>query len=91
MSLVGLLIGIIVAVFEKTQEMLLSNLSCGSWYLSFSIGIGIIGFILYVIAARCYKKRERGGHIINEQTVLEEYYEPKDNKIAKKIRHCCTC
>lgn len=91
MSLAGLLIGIIVAVvkIKDARDMLLSNLSCGSWYLSFSIGIGIIGFILYIIAARRYSKRERGGHMVNEQTILEEYYEPKDNKITKKIKLCC--
>ena len=90
-SLVGVLIGIIVLVFdtEATQAIRLSNLTCGSWYLSISIGIGIIGFIVYVIAARRYSKRERGGHLINEQTVLEEYYEPKDDKVTKKIRLCC--
>ena len=90
-SLVGLLIGIIVAAFKikGAQEILLGNLSCGSWNLSISIGIGIIGFIVYIIAAKRYSKRERGGHIINEQTVLEEYYEPKDSKITKKIRLCC--
>ena len=90
-SLVGLLMGIIVGAFEinSARDRLLGNLSCGSWYLSISIGIGIIGFIVYVIAARRYSKRERGGHVINEQTVLEEYYEPKDDKVTKKIRLCC--
>jgi heme/copper-type cytochrome/quinol oxidase subunit 2 len=92
-SLIGLLLGIIVAAFKQqgAQEKLLGNLSCGSWYLSISIGIGIIGFIVYIVAAIRYSKRERGGHIINEQTVLEEYYEPKDDnlKITKKIKLCC--
>lgn len=90
-SLVGLLMGIIVAAFSITgaQDRLLGNLTCGSWYLSISIGIGIIGFIVYIVAAMRYSKRERGGHMINEQTVLEEYYEPKDDKKTKKIRLCC--
>lgn len=90
-SMIGLLMGIIVAAFKikGAQEMLLGHFSCGSWYLSISIGIGIIGFIVYIIAARRYSKRERGGHMINEQTVLESYYEPKDDKTAKKRRFCC--
>ncbi len=90
-SLIGLLMGVIVATFKQhgAQEQFLGNLSCGSWYLSITIGIGIIGFIVYVVAAMRYNKRERGGRIINEQTVLEGYYEPKDEKTTKKIRLCC--
>ena len=84
MLLVGLLFGIIVAVFNHHKDELLNHLSCGSWYLSFSIGIGIIGFILYVVAAKCYRKRERDGRQINEQTVLEGYYEPKDDDKTTK-------
>lgn len=88
-SLTGLLIGIIISVFGKRREFFLYNLSCGSWYLSISIGIGIIGFILFVVAAKCYKKRERGGHMINHQTVLEGYFEPKD--LDKKAESYCCC
>ena len=79
-SLIGLTLGIFVAVFDHHQNDLLHQLSCGSWYLITSIGIGIVGFIIYVTAAKFYKQRERGGYQVNEQTVIESYYEPKDNQ-----------
>ena len=79
-SLIGLVVGIVVAIFNNHKDDLLHELSCGSWYLVTSIGIGIVGFLLYLIAAKCYKKRERGGYQVNEQTVLEGYYEPRDDE-----------
>ena len=78
-ALIGLVVGIVAAVFRYHTENLLSGLSCGSWYLITIIGIGIAGFLVYLIAAKCYKKRERGGYQVNEQTVLEGYYEPRDD------------
>lgn len=83
LSLVGLLFGIIVAIFyhhSREAPYTLNSLSCGSWYLISIIGIGITGLIIYVTSAKCYKKRERGGYQVNEQTVLEGYYEPKDDE-----------
>ena len=79
-SLIGLVVGIVVAIFNNHKDDLLHELSCGSWYLVTSVGIGIVGFLLYLIAAKCYKKRERGGYQVNEQTVLEGYYEPRDDE-----------
>ena len=80
LSLVGLILGIVVAIFNDKRERVLNHLSCGSWYLIVSIGIGIIGFMLYLSVAKWYKNRERDGRHINEQTVLEGYYEPKEDK-----------
>ena len=77
-SLIGLTLGIVVAVFTNHKDNLLNHLSCGSWYLITSIGIGIVGFVIYVTAAKFYKQRERGGYQVNEQTVIEGYYEPKE-------------
>ena len=82
LTILGLILGIIVAIFSHgdNRENLLHDLSCGSWYLIISIGIGIIGFMIYITVAKWYKNRERDGRHINEQTVLEGYYEPRDNK-----------
>ena len=53
-----------------------SLLSCGTWYLMAVIVIGIIGTLLYIITAKWYKKRQRGGQTnINHQTIVENYYE----------------
>ena len=49
---------------------------CGTWYLLTVILIGCVGTMLYIIAAKRYKKRQRGGQVdINQQTVVEDHHE----------------
>lgn len=50
--------------------------SCGTWYITAVLVMGCLGTALYLVAAKRYKKRQRGGQRdINPQTVLEGYYE----------------
>ena len=50
--------------------------SCGTWYFLTVILIGCVGTVLYIIAAKRYKKRQRGGQVdINQQTVVEDHHE----------------
>ena len=51
-------------------------LSCGSSYLVAVICIGVVGLVVYIIVAKWYTKRQRGGQSdINHQSVLEGYFE----------------
>ena len=52
------------------------SLSCGSSYLVAVIGIGVVGLVVYIVVAKWYTKRQRGGQSdINHQSVLEGYFE----------------
>ena len=52
------------------------GMSCGTLYLLGVVVLGCVGVAVYVVAARCYKDRQRGGQRdVNEQTILEGYYE----------------
>ena len=91
-SMRGLIIGIVYFIFGMFAGIMAvlvisfalgfknhtSNLplSCGSSYILAVIGIGVVGLVLYIIVAKWYKKRQRGGQSnINHQTVVEGYYE----------------
>lgn len=50
--------------------------SCGTWYIGTVLVIGSVGTMLYIVAAKQYRKRQRGGQRdVNPQAVLEHYYE----------------
>lgn len=50
--------------------------SCGTWYIGTVLIIGSVGTALYIVAAKRYRKRQRGGQKdINPQAVLEGYFE----------------
>ena len=69
-------LGIVLFAFAEGFKNYSGKPSCGSWYLMAVIVIGAIGTLLYVIAAKWYRKRQRGGQTnINHQTVVESYYE----------------
>lgn len=79
----GLSIGVVsvvLAVFsegmKKKYESETKGPSCGTWYIMTILIIGCVGTILYIIAAKQYRKRQRGGQKdVNQQTVVEGYYE----------------
>lgn len=83
----GLIIGIlfmIYALYVVPLTLLLAafarniseTISCGTGYLLTVVAIGCVGFLLYIIAAKTYKERQRGGQRdINPQAVVEQYYE----------------
>ena len=51
-------------------------LSCGTSYLTVVVGVGVVGLLVYLTAAKCYRSRQRGGQRdVNDQTILEGYYE----------------
>ena len=91
-SMRGLLIGIfyfiygvytgVMAIVLMTFALAFKNhtsnsvLSCGSSYFVAVIGIGVVGLVAYIIVAKWYTKRQRGGQSdINHQSVLESYFE----------------
>ncbi len=50
--------------------------SCGTLFIAAMVAIGCVGTLLYLLSARWYKERQRGGQVdINHQTILEGYYE----------------
>jgi len=60
-----------------------AKLSCGSSYLLAVMAVGLVGFILYLVIARSYRYRQRGGqHEINYQAVLERLY---DERISQRL------
>ena len=83
----GLIIGIlfmIYAMYVLPLTVLLyafarkisETISCGTGYLLTVVAIGCMGFLLYIIAAKTYKERQRGGQKdINPQAVVEQHYE----------------
>lgn len=83
----GLSVGLVSAVllvFAKGMEGTHSGKaleqiwgpSCGTWYIGTILIIGGVGTALYIVAAKRYRKRQRGGQKdINPQAVLEGYFE----------------
>ena len=60
--------------------------SCGTSYLIAVVCIGCVGLLLYVVSAKCYRKRQRGGQTDeNHYTTLEYYYEQqREREIQRK-------
>ena len=53
-----------------------TGLSCGTSYLIAVVCIGCVGLLLYVVTAKCYRQRQRGGQRDeNQYTTLEDHYE----------------
>ena len=77
-GLVGILLLIVSLSFDDFHNEV-RGLSCGSWYYLVTAIIGIAGIVLYFIGSRWYKKRQRGGQMVNHQAVIESYYEPSDD------------
>lgn len=76
-GLQGGLTSIVIAVFALVFNRLKSHtLGCGTWYMIVTMSIGLFGFILYTVAAKWYRRRQRGGQRdFNSQTEVESYYE----------------
>lgn len=83
----GLIIGIVFMIYglyvvpltvllAAFARKIPNTVSCGTGYLLTVVVIGCVGTLLYIIAARTYKERQRGGQKdINPQAVVEHYYE----------------
>ena len=66
----------LLAVFSEGMKGKNILPSCGTWYFLTVILIGCVGTVLYIIAAKRYKKRQRGGQVdVNQQTVVEDHHE----------------
>jgi dipeptide/tripeptide permease len=81
------LVGVVLLLFSKGLEGRYksdttgtsSGPSCGTWYIGTVLVIGCVGTVLYIVAAKRYKKRQRGGqNDVNQQTVVETYHERFD-------------
>ena len=77
------LAALVLLIFAKTFEshkFTHHPLSCGSWFYFATAVIALTGVVIYFFTARWYKKRQRGGHeLVNEQAILESYYETATN------------
>ena len=68
-SMVSLLIGVTVA-FGYTSSW---KASCGTVYTSVAIFFGVIGLIVYTMAAKRYRRRLRDEHI-DQHFIVEKYF-----------------
>ena len=50
-----------------------AKISCGSVYLLFTSVIGLVGLILFSVAAKCYKYRKRDDENFNQQDIEEVF------------------
>ena len=50
--------------------------SCTFWYYFVIICVSLGGFVLYVITALKYTKRKREDGIVNEISMIEDYFVP---------------
>ena len=69
-AMVPLIIEIILTYAYGNSEVMIS---CNSAYYVTIIIIGIIGFLLYSLVAKRYKKRLRDEHI-DQHIIVENYY-----------------
>lgn len=77
----GLFIGIsglVLLIFAKAfqHHKYADHLSCGSYYYLTTTAVAVLGTVIYFVAARWYRRRQRGGQeFVNERAILESYYE----------------
>ena len=53
-----------------------TSFSCGFWYYCIAVTLSLFGLVLFTILACRYKKRQREDWIVNEITLIEDYFVP---------------
>ena len=72
-AMVSLLIGVTVTYGYNSSW----KASCGTVYTSITIFFGIIGLIVYTMAARKYRRRLRDEHI-DQHFIVESYFSSQE-------------
>ena len=76
--------------WEKVPVTTNSN-SCGEYFYSTSLFIGIVGTIVYIVFASFYRKRRRREiePSLNDHTHLKSYYEDSQRRSSIESHNIC--